>query len=504
MFKSVVCILAGVWAAASLQLRSEVLIDSNFQKNAGLWYAIKNSGQVSCDPSQKLLTLQNNNVAIARIANWKQLTASMIGLQKLKLTAEVKGSGELTGVFVLTVQSASGGRSYPRHAGPTIQLTDEFQNFEFTLDLTDSTPIKAEPRFELKGSNARAIFRRIKCESIAPAVSAAPPQVAAYTALAVNSPDPVIKVKSTPQAELKVLGLSSDGSVLTMPPADHDGNVQINIPRQLLQKSGLFKLTVAANGSSSSTYLQIIEPEKLLMIKQLAAKCQLKRPSSVLVLGDSLSDFDRGFNWIDQLNCFLNQDQRQPEIRFCNFGIGGDDIKRVSRRLTHFFQPSSPTEYFQKRYNKIAAQKYDYIIIFLGQNDTKSSSQSQYSQTFVPQDKWRTYWEQLLNLLKKQFPAAEIFICSPIHTDTARQDQLAEIILRKRPNVWKFGIEKYMLAYSQLLQQLAADPRYKARYIDLYTPSTARQKILFKSEDGVHLNFAGQQFILKTILENLH
>ena len=61
-----------------------------------------------------------------------------------------------------------------------------------------------------------------------------------------------------------------------------------------------------------------------------------------------------------------------------------------------------------------------------------------------------------------------------------------------------------MLAYSQLLQQLAADPRYKARYIDLYTPSTARQKILFKSEDGVHLNFAGQQFMLKTILENLH
>ncbi len=416
-----------------LPLKSEVIIDSKFAGNTALWYAMKNSGSVTCDTAARTLVMQNGSAAVGKISNWKQLTAAMLEKRKLKLSAEVKGSGELTAVFVLTVQSVHGGRSYPRKAGKPVQLGNEYKTVEVIGDFSNDSPLKGEVRFELKGNNAQAIFRSIKCEDLE-----------ADNRSSDASPN---AVKSTP-ASCK----------------------------------GLSKAEIA-------------------QMQTLAQQIKLKNNARILILGDSLSDFDRGFNWIDKLAYFLGQ-PGTCQAEFYNYGIGGDDIKRVSRRFAAHFNAQAPTEYFQKRYKDLEKVKYDYIIVFLGQNDTKSSSRSNYSVTFVPQNHWQKYWETLLGNIKKEFPQAEIILCSPIHTDTSRQEKLAAIILQRRNNVWKFGMEKYMLEYAQCVQNICK--KYQIKYIDLYTPSTPLQNKLFKSEDGVHLNTAGHNFMLKTMLENLN
>ena len=227
----------------------------------------------------------------------------------------------------------------------------------------------------------------------------------------------------------------------------------------------------------------------------------MTRPGNVLILGDSLSDFDRGRNYVDQLSFYLNGGGKEQGIAFFNYGIGGDDIKRVARRVAHQFDSRKPDEYFQARYAGIDGRNYDYILIFLGQNDTKASSESNYATTFITLPECEKYWESLIATLKERFPAAKLILCSPIHTDSARQQEIARIILAGKPNVWMFGIERHMENYDALIRKLAE--KHNASYLDFYTPSktSPERKKLFKSEDGVHLSAAGERFVAGLVLD---
>ena len=122
---------------------------------------------------------------------------------------------------------------------------------------------------------------------------------------------------------------------------------------------------------------------------------------------------------------------------------------------------------------------------------------------FVPADKWEEYYRTLLTELKKHFPRAKIFLCSPIHINSARQEALAAITLRNRDNVWKFGVEKHMERYASVVRRVADETG--AVYIDLYTPSKDHpaQSKLFRSDDGLHLAPPGERFVALHLLRNL-
>ena len=210
-------------------------------------------------------------------------------------------------------------------------------------------------------------------------------------------------------------------------------------------------------------------------------------------MGDSLSDYDRGWNYLNITERFVNR-AHPGTLKISNFAIGGDDIKRTARRFRHAVDPGQPDEVFQKRYQGISDANCTHILIFLGQNDTKASYTGNFETTYVPTPEFETHWRALLDALKKQFPEAELILASPIHINSARQEELSRIILKTKPNVWQFGIDRHVRAYDAVVRKMARE--YRARYLDLYTPSSqADPSELFRADDGLHLAPGGQQFM---------
>ena len=472
-------------------LMAETLIESKFDKNTANWYALRNFGAVSCDTAAAALKVTVNPAGECRMANWKRITPEMCAGKVIKLTAQVRGRGQMAAVFVLTVNSASGGRSYPRFAGTPVTLkSDEFTTVEFSLDLAGRTLLSIEPRFELKGENAEAYISSIKCETVT--VQSTRLETAfPYIAFAAGSTGASFRVYGEVDTALQLLINNHSREITT----DADGLAVIPVAGE-----ALIRYTVAGNGKSIQLFSEAVDAAEFAALSEAAENSKLPAGSKVLVLGDSLSDFERNRNYVDQLNFYLNRNGNGEKITFYNYGIGGDDIRRITRRFTHHFDPKTPDEYFQVRYTGIDAVKYDYVMIFLGQNDTKASSQSNWQTTFVPHQDWEKYYTQLLAEIKRRFPEAKIILISPIHTDSARQDAIAQAVLQRRDNVWKFGIEEHMERYAAMLRQLARNSG--AYYIDLYTPSkdhTSRSS-LFQSADGVHLSPAGERFVTLQIL----
>ncbi|MBE6355819.1 MAG: hypothetical protein E7058_01745 [Lentisphaerae bacterium] len=484
-----ICMLLVVFAG--LALRAEVLIDSVFTKNTANWYALKNFGTAKTENGMlKLLPGAKNEL---RLANWKRISPAECAGKTIKITAVAKGKGTLNGAFVLTVKSVSGGRSYPRFAGEAVVLGNDFVTVEHSLDLSKHLPISLEPRLELKGSGAQAEVKSIKVEVFTVEGAKLIPE-SSYTAYPAGSSGNItLKLQTNAGAQLQLLVNDSATPVK----ADSSGNAVLN----LAKNSGITGYTIAGKGISCRIFTEAVAPAEFAALNSAAAKSSLTAPAKVLILGDSLSDFERGRNYVDQMSFYLNAN-RKDRVNFYNFGIGGDDIKRVTRRLNHHFDPKSADEYFQKRYADISKVKYTHIIVFLGQNDTKASSKSGYKTTFVPTEKWQEHYARLLALLKKQFPQAQIILCSPIHTNSARQEVIAAAILKRKDNVWKFGIEEHMEKYAATVKAAAAAAG--AKYIDLYTPSKNHPQLkdLFVS-DGVHLSPAGERFTALQILQHL-
>lgn len=485
--KKFISLLAGAFLVSAVH--AEALIDSVFTKNSANWYALKNFGSARQDAASKTLKLETGAKNEVRLANWKRITPAMCAGKTIKITAVAKGKGEFNGAFVLTVKSASGGKSYPRFAGKAVKLGDDFVTVEHSLDLSKFAPLAIEPRIELKGSGAYALIQSIKCEVFAVEGAKLIPE-AVYTAYPAGSSGKItLKVKTNAGAELRINGQDFK--------ADGSGNAAVEVAKN----AGITQYTISGKGISANVFTEAVEPAEFAALTAAAGKVSLKRPAEILILGDSLSDFYRGRNYADQLSFYLNR-TGNGQVVIRNFGIGGDDIKRVTRRLTHHFDSRTPDEYFQKRYADISKYKYTHIIVFLGQNDTKASSKSGYKTTFVPAEKWAEYYQNLLTLLKKQFPQAQIIFCSPIHTNSVRQNAIADAVLKRKDNVWKFGIEEQMEKYASVVRSAAENAG--AKYIDLYTPSKNHPQLetLFVS-DGVHLSPAGERFVTLQILNSL-
>ncbi len=476
---------------AASMLSAETLIDSKFDRNAANWYALRNFGTLRHDADNAALHITVNSAGECRIANWKRITPDMCAGKVIKLTAQVRGSGEITPVFVMTVNSASGGRSYPRFAGTPVRLqSDTFTTVEFSLDLASHTPLAIEPRFELKGTNAEAYFSSVKCET-AVIKTVKLESDFSYIAFPAGQSGASFRIAGEVSSSLQLFYNNQNREIAT----DADGSAVIPAAGD-----GLIRYTVAGNGKSIQLFSEAVAPAEFAALMQAAGNSKLPQGSKVLVLGDSLSDFERGRNYVDQLTFYLNSAGNGEKITFYNFGIGGDDIRRVTRRFIHHFDPKTPDEYFQKRYQGIDSVKYDYVMIFLGQNDTKASSQSNYRTTFVAPAEQLSSYRRLLPELKRRFPEAKIILISPVHSDSARQNAIAEVILQRRDNVWKFGIEEHMERYDAMLKNLAGESG--AFYIDLYTPSKNHpsRSTLFQSADGVHLSPAGERFVTLQIL----
>lgn len=255
------------------------------------------------------------------------------------------------------------------------------------------------------------------------------------------------------------------------------------------QEGARFSVLDRKSGVKANFFATIL-PEKALQQYRDHGK-KLAGKQHILFLGDSLSDYDRGRNYISIAGCFM------PDgftIRNC--GVGGDTLLRIWQRMNG----QKTTRNYM--YDRIFEPNPEVIFIFAGANDSKVLSRSGYRKTYVPEEEQLDLWDKIVTRLKKQTGARIVLITSP---DSYLPYQKALNLPLKAQNLSHsfFGLPEFHDRFNLRLKQIAA--KHGLDVIDF--AAAVRQhpdpQLLYVQDDGVHMSLKGHQFLAGEVLRYL-
>lgn len=219
------------------------------------------------------------------------------------------------------------------------------------------------------------------------------------------------------------------------------------------------------------------------------------KPVRVLYLGDSLTDYDRGSNHVDRLVAKI--DAVQPRyVSIHNYAIRGDFIERMMNRLR-----GDRNTYALERYEGIWGVRYDWAFVFLGQNDSRAWSKTNFDIPEMPLDKVRALYTELVALLRGKGIGRIIFV-TPASlnfaiTSVNAQKQIDRIKAgkTKSDNAVRFGEPRHLENFCRVIREVAA--KEGVEYLDIYSPMKALpdKPDYLKTVDGVHLSQKGHEFV---------
>lgn len=236
---------------------------------------------------------------------------------------------------------------------------------------------------------------------------------------------------------------------------------------------------------------QSLETETELSV--LADKVVIPKPINALWLGDSLSDFSRGMNQVDLISHYLNRHD-PGKVTFYNYAVAGDFITRTLDRVD-----GKKGTVKLARYADFNSRAYDWAFVFLGANDTKASSATNYEKPFVSLEEQEKCFVELISRLRQRGVKRVVLISSHSSDFASNCEKSAKI--NKVHN--RFGDPRHIEAYNAVLKRIAAEQG--CEYLDLYTEMKARpDKVsLLRPKDGVHLSDAGCRFVAEKVLSYL-
>ena len=291
-------------------------------------------------------------------------------------------------------------------------------------------------------------------------------------------------------------------------PVSPDGSGNVRLTPEQTARSGLFRLT--ARGVAKTLVIDDLPAEKYDRFDAAAKKIPAKRPVNVLIIGDSLLDgnfsLNRRAGAVKQLDFWLNR-HAPGKFRIRNAAVRGDFIERVWQRIRFELGTEKKPAFEQAVYAGLFEFPADVVLIQLGHNDTRTSSQSKFAEPLVPPARQKELYTLMLKQFRKTWPACAIFLVSSTSSNYALTGPRAEETAKKFPgrNVALFGIPRFQEDFNAVLRGLA--PQFGARYVDIYTamknlPQAEKAKLL-NSADGVHLSAEGQAYLALRYLELL-
>jgi len=348
--------------------------------------------------------------------------------------------------------------------GSFLRIADE----KLEVPGPDVSPISAAPEFVMLPEKGGA-----KITFSAPGRE----QLSAFDGkkqLALTGKDGVFTLE-TP-ADIAPLGKSIPGSV-----------------QEAVAKTGVWD---EKSGTAKSVYVSRLSELEWSRFSGIASGIHLRGKLNALFLGDSLSDFCRGFNFIDEINFWINK--TNPGLFSCrNAGVAGFTFKQLHAGLVR------PPADASSPLNDLWDRKYDLIFIFLGHNDTVQYFDKAWKPIPDRQvETLETYLPKVLTEIRKHSDA-RIILVSPASMDQENCRKFAE--QRKRPgqSYYLFGMPENLIPWCGTLKKLAE--KHGANFVDLYTPSLAlpEKGRVFTPIDGVHLMPRGQHFVAETLLRHL-
>ncbi len=218
-------------------------------------------------------------------------------------------------------------------------------------------------------------------------------------------------------------------------------------------------------------------------------------PVHLLFLGDSLTDFHRGWNYVDQVGFWLQQAHGEG-VSVRNAGVGGDYITRVWQRLS-----GDPQAYRASMYDHLFEPKPTHVFIFLGHNDTKLTSGSGFTKAVVSPEDFETLFRSIIEKLCAE-TGAHITLLSSTSSVYEITQPNAEKTLAARGSASLFGKPEILEQYNAILKRLAEDTG--CTYLDVYEPTrTHPGKPGLFMPDGVHVNLEGNHLLALEVLRHL-
>ncbi len=477
-------------ALATLSLGAEVLTTESFKSGNGKWNVPSYwSGKLERSTAEggalRLVSSTKKGKTFGRAyGDFKQRRDGYFAGEVLRLTVNAKGEGYFC-AGVLVYKPGSPRPDYLR--AKTQKLDGEYKDRVFSVTLPRRT-FKVLPFLELAGNGAAEV-RALRIES-----SAAPGEtVTAANGLQVvkSAADarPVVFRADPEEGELdftQVCGAKCESRKIRsgegVKPADLG--------------PGLWELAASRRGHRAICYIYCESPADYDRSDALARQVKIEKPLRILILGDSLSDFYRGCNYVDRLQFWL--DKYNPgKISIRNAAVHGDFIRRVEYRLydTHrgekvSFEPDA--------YKGVFDDRYDMVMIFLGQNDTRTHGSQGFRAPITDEATQRDGLEKILAFIRGR-SNAEIVLVSPSPSyEKGFQERLAKGADPKKVVI--FGKKEFVDAYDRVNREFCKTHGFD--YIDILNQMRGVKdlKSLYQP-DFVHLSPAGGRFVADEILK---
>jgi len=367
-------------------------------------------------------------------------------------------------------------------------LGEEWREYAFAYRRTDPTAYRIVMFVHVKGKGAHALlddaFFAPEPEpgydlSVSPGHTMAKPGGSVDFAMNVKTPPDgaEIAVKAAPLAD-------KDAGLTDTVRATGTARVAWTWKPTAETASGVWRFAFVLDkaGIARETWVDLVPPAVYEEFARAAEAAEVATPARLVFVGDSLTAQKKGYNYVDKVRGWLDA-KYGDKVKVFNAGVGGDNIGRVARRLQADVLDLKPTR----------------VFIFLGHNDSKLSSVSNYERSAVSPEAFEKLYRETIERIKKETGAAVTVMSA-----TSSVYEITSAVAEKRRKVGRahnlFGKPEALERFNALAAKVAAETG--SDYLDVYTPTKQHpdKPILFTG-DGVHLSNEGNRLIALEILK---
>jgi len=451
----------------------------------------------------RLSAVTKNGKAWGRV--FQSVRPPGITARRFRFSVWAKGHGECL-LGLIQYRPAQPGKIHYSYAWQekATPLTDTWQELSQELQVLDPQVQSFGAVVEVRGDGGRAILDDAALVQVEPAGVAL--RITPPLAMVAQGNEARLEISAENQGQrlsrgaLKFFLNGPDGTVTC-----HDSSLETagttgyQWPFAAIAPTGIYRLIAlhVESGAVAEAYADIAEKGVIDAFEEAAAKVNIEPlPAHLLFLGDSLTDFQRGYNYVDKLAFWLRR-RFGDNVTFRNAGVGGDFISRVLERLNR-----EPHAHRLSMYDDLFEPPPTHVFFFLGHNDSKVSSSSNYAAQAVLPDKFEADYGTVLEKIRAETKAKIIVLSASSSVFEICRANADKARAADRPHSL-FGKPEELERYNVLTKRVA--DRAGAAYLDVYEPTRTHpdKRSLFDPNDGVHLTNAGNRFIALQILDYL-
>ena len=444
---------------------------------------------------------------------------------EIKLQYKVKGSGNIRfGAVRYRVGQKGPDKSDSFWSG-LMELGSDYKDYEFAVAFGDQPLSGVNFVFEIQGEGGEAVI-----DSMA---------VTAFgdTGCDIQPPEPIMVKDTDPLPEVRFLtnrpgrkfryytSLLLDSRVAHGGTAVADKKGVVTVPGKSLRPDpAVQKLSLVVDGNAifqqpggtgceicdmyleknptvGSVMITKIPSEEYDASLKAAKKAKLGNAKKILILADSLWDYDRGANAADRMNFFLRK-AKGDDIKVVNYAVHGDLIDRTTARFKGDFATAG-AGHGKARYRNLKNETPDLVMIMLGHNDTTSLLCDNFASPRVTPDVQKAKYEELLAAIKETFPKSKVVLLTPVAVNYEGILKRCEDKLKvgQDPKA-RFGDPDKVGAFCKILAEVAVE--HKLPLFDMYTPTEhLENKPSYFRPDNVHLSPRGYGLVARLVLQEM-